>query len=89
MNLREAQMTTMPWGVHAGIPLELVFANDPTYLTEFLAPRLDTLDVWLREAVELVIAEGRPAEVHDGRQGELFGSDLGEAISNKPTGEKS
>lgn len=75
MNLREAQDTVMPWGVHQRKTLGAINASDRTYLTEFLAGKLETLDAWLREAVELVIAEGAPESAIDAGQGELFGGE--------------
>lgn len=78
MNLREAQDTVMPWGVHHRQTLGAIWINDRTYLTEFLASKRDTLDAWLREAVVLVIAEGAPSGAVDAAQCELFGDDVGE-----------
>ncbi len=85
MNLREAQETVMPWGVHQKKTLGDISRTDHTYLTEFLAGKLDSLDAWLREAVVLVIADGAPTATEDVGQGELFGTDVGE----QSTGEKS
>lgn len=72
MNLLEAQQTRMPWGVYQGQTLHAILRADPTYITQFLVERIDTLDAWLREAVEIVVAEGVQAPVVDERQGELF-----------------
>ena len=58
MNLLTAKTTRMPFGEHKGRTLGEIFVTDSTYLTDFLLPRADTLDVWLREAVELVVGDG-------------------------------
>lgn len=74
MNLLAARDTRMPFGEHKGKTLGAIFASDASYLTDFLLPRADTLDAWLREAVELVVSDGvgGPSAEAEG-QGQLFG----------------
>ena len=73
MTLKQAQETVMPFGAHKGETLLEVAREEPSYLTDFLAERKETLDTWLREAVGLVI-ENLPAGggAGDSGQGELF-----------------
>jgi hypothetical protein len=77
MNLREAQETVMPWGVHKGKTLREINAAERSYLTEFLRGALVTSrpDAWLLEAVDLVIAVGAAEQLGNDGQGELFGGE--------------
>lgn len=78
MTLEQAKQTAMPFGMHAGVPLEMIAENDPTYLSEFLAEKKDTLVAWLREALELVLEDMKKAPGEDPAQGELFGDQQGQ-----------